>query len=79
MLWFMDLSVATFHIQYTFLSLCQLFVVVVVVVVALFCFVFSRENGQNTTNTRSPPFLYDTKMAADGYWARKALTLKEFL
>ena len=32
-LWFIDLTVATCHIQYTFLSLCQY---------------FSRENGQNT-------------------------------
>ena len=32
-LWFIDLTVATCHIQYTFLSLCQF---------------FSRENGQNT-------------------------------
>ena len=30
-------------------------------------------------NTRSPPFSYDTKMAADGYWARKALILRELL
>ena len=33
MLWFIDLTVTTCHIQYTFLSLCQ-------------C--FTRENGQNT-------------------------------
>ena len=33
MLWFIDLTVATCHIQYTFLSLCQF---------------FSRVNGQNT-------------------------------
>ena len=33
-LWFIDLTVATCHIQYTFLSLCQF---------------VSRENGQNTT------------------------------
>ena len=32
-LWFIDLTVATYHIQYTFLSLCHF---------------FSRENGQNT-------------------------------
>ena len=32
-LWLIDLTVATCHIQYTFLSLCQF---------------FSRENGQNT-------------------------------
>ena len=32
-LWFIDLTVATSHIQYTFLSLCQF---------------VSRENGQNT-------------------------------
>ena len=31
-LWFIDLNVATGHIQYTFLSLCQ---------------IFARENGQN--------------------------------
>ena len=49
------LTVATCHIQYTFLNLCQL---------------FSRENGQNTP---SPPFWYDTKMAIDGYKARKEL------
>ena len=30
-------------------------------------------------NIRSPPFLYDTEMAADGYWARKALMLRELL
>ena len=28
-------------------------------------------------NTRSPPFSYETKMAADGYLARKALILRE--
>ena len=33
LLWFIDLTVATCHIQYTFLSLCQF---------------FSQENGQNT-------------------------------
>ena len=33
MLWFIDLTVATCHIQYTFLSLCGSY--------------FSRENGQN--------------------------------
>ena len=27
----------------------------------------------------SPPFLYDKKMAADGYQARKALILRELL
>ena len=61
-LWFIDLTVATYHTQYIFLSLCRS---------------FARENGQNTKNTRSPPFSYDTKMAADGYWARKALILTE--
>ena len=50
-LWFIDLTVATCHIQYTFLSLCQ-------------C--FSRENGQNM-RSRSPLSSYVTKMAADGY------------
>ena len=30
-------------------------------------------------NTWSPPFLYNTKMAADGCWARKALILRELL
>ena len=55
-LWFIDLTVATCHIQYTFLSLCLFF--------------FSRENGQIETkheNSRSPTFSYDTKMASDGY------------
>ena len=37
--------------SYTFLSLCQF---------------VSRENGQNTKNTRSPPFSHDMKMAPDG-------------
>ena len=48
---FINLTVATCHIQYTFLSLCQF---------------VSRENGQNTKNTRSPPFSHDIKMAPDG-------------
>ena len=53
MLWFIDLTVATCYIQYTFLSLCQF---------------FSRENEKKKKqeNTR-PPFSYDTKMAAEGY------------
>ena len=50
-LWFIDLSVATFHIQYTFLSLCQ--------------FISQNKAGEKHENTRSPPFLNDTKMAAD--------------
>ena len=41
MLWFIDLTVAICHIQYTFLT--------------------------KHENTRSPPFSYDTKMAADSY------------
>ena len=51
MLWFIDLTVVTCHIQYTFLSLCQY---------------VSRENGQNT-KILGPPFSYDTKMSADVY------------
>ena len=47
-LWFIDLTVATYHTQYIFLSLYRS---------------FSWENGQNTKKI----------MAADGYWARKAL------
>ena len=35
----------------------------------------SRENGQNT-KMLGPPFSYDMKMAADGYQARKALTVR---
>ena len=42
-LWFISMTVATCHIQYTFLSLCRF---------------YSRENVQNTN---------DTKMAAEGY------------
>ena len=61
-LWFIDLTVATCHIQYTFLSL------------SIF---FTRKRTKHE-NTRSPPFSYDTKMAADGYWARKALMLSSF-
>ena len=38
--------------------------------------VFTRKRTKHK-NTRSPPFLYDTKMAADGYYARKALILRE--
>ena len=40
--------------------------------------VFTRKRPKHE-NTRSPPFLYDTKMAADSYWARKALILRERL
>ena len=39
-LWFIDLTVATCHIQYTFMSLCQ-----------FFFFFFSRENGTKHENT----------------------------
>ena len=49
-LWFIDVTVVTCHIQYTFLSLCRL-----------------------TKHENTPPFSYDTKMAAGSYWARKAL------
>ena len=41
-LWFMDLTVATCHIRYIFLSLCQF---------------FSRLKRPKHVNTRSPPFL----------------------
>ena len=34
---------------------------------------YSRKRTKHE-NTRSPPFLCDIKMAAKGYWARKALT-----
>ena len=37
---------------------------------------FRRERTKHD-NTRSPPFSYDKKMAADRYWARKALTARE--
>ena len=39
---------------------------------------FTRKRAKHE-NTRSPPFSYDTKMAANGYWARKALILRELL
>ena len=38
--------------------------------------IFSKENRQNT-KIQDPPCLYDAKMAADGYWMRKALILRE--
>ena len=64
MLWFIDLTVATCHIQYTFLSLCQF---------------VSRENGQNT-KILSLPFSYDnTKMAADSSLYTKRSYLESFL
>ena len=59
--WFIGLAVATCHIQYMFLSLCHFF----------------PTRKRTLENTRSPPFSYDTKMATDGYWARKALILRE--
>ena len=62
-LWFIDLTVAIYLIQYTFLSLCQF---------------FTRKRTKHD-NTRSPPFSYDTKMAAGGYWTRKTLILRELL
>ena len=52
MLWFIDLTVASCHIQYTFLSLCQ------------YCF---HKKTDKTWKYSSPPFSYDTKMAADDY------------
>ena len=52
-LWFIHLTVATWHIQYTFLRLPF--------------FLFSQENGQNTKNIWSLPLSYDTKVAANGY------------
>ena len=60
-LWFIDLTVATCHIQYTYLSLCW------------FCW---RENGQNTRILGLPlsSLSYGKKMAADG---RRALTVRE--
>ena len=30
-------------------------------------------------NNLSPPFWYDTKMTADGYWARKTLILRAYV
>ena len=48
-----DLTFAACHIQYTFLSLCQFF--------------FMRK-WEKHENTQSPPFSYDMKMAANGYW-----------
>ena len=59
-LWFIDLTVATCHIQYIFWQ-----------------FPFFTRKRTKHENTRSPPFSYDTKMAADGYKARKALILRE--
>ena len=38
---------------------------------------FSNEKTDKTRDTRSPPFSNDTETAADGYWARKALILRE--
>ena len=55
--WFIDLTVASCHIQCTFLSFCQ--------------FLFTKKR------TNLEPFSYDTKMAPDGYWARKALINRE--
>ena len=52
MLWFIHLTVAICHIQYTFQSLYQFF--------------FTRKRTKHE-NTPSPPFSYDTNMAADGY------------
>ena len=60
-LWFIYVTVATCPIQYTSLNLCQF---------------FTRKRTKHE-NTRSPPLSYDTKMAADGYWARKASILRE--
>ena len=55
-LWFINLALATGHIQYTFLSLCQFFPL------------RKRTKHENTD---------DTKMAADRYWAYKALIQRE--
>ena len=55
MLWFIDLTVATCHIQYTFSE---------------FTAIFLTRKLTKQENTRRRLFLYDTKMAADGYWAR---------
>ena len=52
-LWFIDPTVTTCHIQYTFLSLCQV--------------MFFKRKRTKHENTRSPTFSYDTKMAIDGY------------
>ena len=38
--------------------------------------VYTTRKRTKHKNTRSPPFLYDTKMSAGGYWARKALILR---
>ena len=61
-LWFIDLTVITCHIQYTFLSLYQF---------------VSRENGQNTKIFEVHHFFYDMKIVADCYQVRKALIPKE--
>ena len=49
-LWFIDLTVATCHIQYT----------------SEFMPIFFTRKRTKHENTRSPPLSYDTKMAADG-------------
>ena len=43
----------------------------------LMLILFTSERTKHE-NTCRPPFLYNTKMAADGYQARKALMLREF-
>ena len=53
-LWFIYLTVATYHTQYTFLSLCQLF--------------FMRKQRKHENN-QSPLFLYEWKMAPNAYKA----------
>ena len=63
-LWFIDLTVATCHNTLTG-----------TLVYAKF---FTRKRTKHA-NTRRPSFSYDAKMAADGYWARKALILREVL
>ena len=59
-LWFIDLTIATCHIQYNFPSLCPFF--------------FSRENRENT---KILGVRHETKMDAEGYWARKALLVRK--
>ena len=50
-LWFIDLTVAACHIEYTFLSLCQFF--------------FTRKRTKHENTRLSSPFSYHTKMTAE--------------
>ena len=62
-LWFIDLTFAAYHMQYTFLSYADFF----------------TSKRTKHENTRHQPFSYDTKIPADGYRARKALKLRGLL